>query len=84
MRTFQENDVMRLCVLGPLGPGTPHIINTKLLKHFTCLTYNNGRSGAISVREKAGAGGSEGRGLTCSFMSTEIQCQRVHCHLVGF
>uniref|UniRef100_A0A452U4N7 RNA polymerase I subunit E n=1 Tax=Ursus maritimus TaxID=29073 RepID=A0A452U4N7_URSMA len=27
-----------------LGPGVPHIINTKLLKHFTCLTYNNGRS----------------------------------------
>uniref|UniRef100_A0A8C2VT85 RNA polymerase I subunit E n=1 Tax=Chinchilla lanigera TaxID=34839 RepID=A0A8C2VT85_CHILA len=25
-----------------LGPGIPHIINTKLLKHFTCLTYNNG------------------------------------------
>uniref|UniRef100_A0A8C5UQB6 RNA polymerase I subunit E n=1 Tax=Microcebus murinus TaxID=30608 RepID=A0A8C5UQB6_MICMU len=25
-----------------LGPGVPHIINTKLLKHFTCLTYNNG------------------------------------------
>lgn len=26
----------------PLGPGIPHIINTKLLKQFTCLTYNNG------------------------------------------
>ncbi|XP_037654179.1 DNA-directed RNA polymerase I subunit RPA49 [Choloepus didactylus] len=25
-----------------LGPGVPHIINTKLLKHFTCLTFNNG------------------------------------------
>uniref|UniRef100_A0A2K5R5F0 RNA polymerase I subunit E n=1 Tax=Cebus imitator TaxID=2715852 RepID=A0A2K5R5F0_CEBIM len=25
-----------------LGPDIPHIINTKLLKHFTCLTYNNG------------------------------------------
>ncbi|XP_066112831.1 DNA-directed RNA polymerase I subunit RPA49 isoform X1 [Saccopteryx bilineata] len=25
-----------------LRPGVPHIINTKLLKHFTCLTYNNG------------------------------------------
>ncbi|XP_004677560.1 PREDICTED: DNA-directed RNA polymerase I subunit RPA49 [Condylura cristata] len=25
-----------------LGPGVPHIINTKLLKHFTCLTYKNG------------------------------------------
>ncbi|XP_045879926.1 DNA-directed RNA polymerase I subunit RPA49 isoform X2 [Meles meles] len=25
-----------------LGPGVPHIINSKLLKHFTCLTYNNG------------------------------------------
>ncbi|CAK7293214.1 DNA-directed RNA polymerase I subunit RPA49 [Vulpes lagopus] len=25
-----------------LGPGIPHVINTKLLKHFTCLTYNNG------------------------------------------
>lgn len=25
-----------------LGPGIPHIINTKLLKQFTCLTYNNG------------------------------------------
>ncbi|XP_004631890.1 DNA-directed RNA polymerase I subunit RPA49 [Octodon degus] len=25
-----------------LGPGIPHIINTKLLKHFTCLNYNNG------------------------------------------
>ncbi|XP_060055150.1 DNA-directed RNA polymerase I subunit RPA49 isoform X2 [Erinaceus europaeus] len=25
-----------------LGPEVPHIINTKLLKHFTCLTYNNG------------------------------------------
>ncbi|XP_054545333.1 DNA-directed RNA polymerase I subunit RPA49 isoform X2 [Talpa occidentalis] len=25
-----------------LGPGIPHIINTKLLKHFTCLTYSNG------------------------------------------
>ncbi|GAB5579922.1 DNA-directed RNA polymerase I subunit RPA49 [Prionailurus iriomotensis] len=25
-----------------LGPGVPHIISTKLLKHFTCLTYNNG------------------------------------------
>ncbi|KFO35402.1 DNA-directed RNA polymerase I subunit RPA49 [Fukomys damarensis] len=26
-----------------LGPGIPHIINTKLLKQFTCLTYSNGR-----------------------------------------
>ncbi|XP_020013774.1 DNA-directed RNA polymerase I subunit RPA49 [Castor canadensis] len=25
-----------------LGPGIPHIINTKLLKNFTCLSYNNG------------------------------------------
>ncbi|XP_049629518.1 DNA-directed RNA polymerase I subunit RPA49 isoform X2 [Suncus etruscus] len=25
-----------------LGSEVPHIINTKLLKHFTCLTYNNG------------------------------------------
>lgn len=25
-----------------LGPGIPHVISTKLLKHFTCLTYNNG------------------------------------------
>nr|KAF6332041.1 RNA polymerase I subunit E [Pipistrellus kuhlii] len=25
-----------------LGPGIPHIIATKLLKHFTCVTYNNG------------------------------------------
>lgn len=25
-----------------LGPGIPHIITTKLLKHFTCVTYNNG------------------------------------------
>ncbi|XP_049482569.1 DNA-directed RNA polymerase I subunit RPA49 [Panthera uncia] len=25
-----------------LGPGVPHIISAKLLKHFTCLTYNNG------------------------------------------
>ncbi|KAG8512197.1 DNA-directed RNA polymerase I subunit RPA49, partial [Galemys pyrenaicus] len=25
-----------------LGPGVPHIINTKLLKQFTCLTYRNG------------------------------------------
>ncbi|KAJ8794485.1 hypothetical protein J1605_018938 [Eschrichtius robustus] len=25
-----------------LGPGIPHIINTKLLKQFTCLIYNNG------------------------------------------
>ncbi|KAM5298473.1 DNA-directed RNA polymerase I subunit RPA49 [Ctenodactylus gundi] len=25
-----------------LGPGIPHIINSKLLKQFTCLTYNNG------------------------------------------
>ncbi|XP_062063922.1 DNA-directed RNA polymerase I subunit RPA49 [Lepus europaeus] len=25
-----------------LGPGVPHIISTKLLKQFTCLTYNNG------------------------------------------
>ncbi|XP_052032372.1 DNA-directed RNA polymerase I subunit RPA49 isoform X2 [Apodemus sylvaticus] len=25
-----------------LGPGVPHVINTKLLKQFTCLTYNNG------------------------------------------
>ncbi|XP_077003785.1 DNA-directed RNA polymerase I subunit RPA49 isoform X3 [Tamandua tetradactyla] len=25
-----------------LGPGVPHIISTKLLKHFTCLAYNNG------------------------------------------
>ncbi|XP_039090684.1 DNA-directed RNA polymerase I subunit RPA49 [Hyaena hyaena] len=25
-----------------LGPGVPHILSTKLLKHFTCLTYNNG------------------------------------------
>ncbi|KAM6170052.1 DNA-directed RNA polymerase I subunit RPA49 [Rhynchocyon petersi] len=24
-----------------LGPGVPHIITMKLLKHFTCLTYNN-------------------------------------------
>lgn len=43
--TFQENDPMQLSVLGALGPGIPHIINTKLLKQFTCLTYNNGRSG---------------------------------------
>lgn len=26
-----------------LGTGIPHIINTKLLKQFTCMTYNNGR-----------------------------------------
>lgn len=44
-RVFQENDQTWLCVAGALGPGIPHIINTKLLKHFTCLTYNNGRSG---------------------------------------
>ncbi|XP_059956895.1 DNA-directed RNA polymerase I subunit RPA49 [Mesoplodon densirostris] len=25
-----------------LGPGVPHIINTKLLKQFTCLIYNSG------------------------------------------
>lgn len=25
-----------------LGPGIPHIITTKLLKHFTCVTYSNG------------------------------------------
>ncbi|KAI5158304.1 DNA-directed RNA polymerase I subunit RPA49 [Manis pentadactyla] len=25
-----------------LGPGIPHVINMKLLKHFTCLAYNNG------------------------------------------
>lgn len=31
-----------LCLVGALGPGIPHVISTKLLKHFTCLTYNNG------------------------------------------
>lgn len=25
-----------------LGPGVPHIISTKLLKQFSCLTYNDG------------------------------------------
>ncbi|XP_012882037.1 PREDICTED: DNA-directed RNA polymerase I subunit RPA49 [Dipodomys ordii] len=25
-----------------LGPGIPHIISSKLLKQFTCLSYNNG------------------------------------------
>ncbi|CAK6433812.1 unnamed protein product [Pipistrellus nathusii] len=25
-----------------LGPGIPHVIATKLLKRFTCVTYNNG------------------------------------------
>lgn len=40
-------------VLGALGPGIPHIINTKLRKQFTCLTYNNGRSGAACIKKKA-------------------------------
>lgn len=41
-------------VLGALGPGIPHIINTKLLKQFTCLTYNNGRSGATCMKKAVG------------------------------
>lgn len=43
---------MQLSVLGALGPGIPHIINTKLLKQFTCLTYNNGRSGSCFYEKK--------------------------------
>jgi hypothetical protein len=41
---------MQLCVIGALGPGIPHIINTKLLKNFTCLSYNNGRSEGFIFR----------------------------------
>lgn len=59
---------MQLSVLGALGPGIPHIINTKLLKQFTCLTYNNGRSGAVSVERNADGGGGEVWGLRCNSM----------------
>lgn len=52
LQAFQENDPMQLSVLGALGPGIPHIINTKLLKQFTCLTYNNGRSGGCFCKKK--------------------------------
>lgn len=44
-------------VAGALGPGIPHVINTKLLKQFTCLTYNNGRSGAGAAHTRARGGG---------------------------
>ncbi|XP_030619694.1 DNA-directed RNA polymerase I subunit RPA49-like [Delphinapterus leucas] len=42
LRVLKENDQTLFCLVGALGPGVPHIINTKLLKHFTCLIYNNG------------------------------------------
>lgn len=42
MRVWRQNAQSQLCVVGALGPGVPHVIGTKLLKHFTCLTYNNG------------------------------------------
>lgn len=48
LRVLKENDQTPLCLIGALGPGVPHIINTKLLKQFTCLTYNNGRSGGLT------------------------------------
>lgn len=62
-RVREPNEQTCLCVAGALGPGVPHIINTKLLKHFTCLTYNNGRSGlgfgasACKGESRAGLGG---------------------------
>lgn len=43
----QETNLTPLYLAGALGSEVPHIINTKLLKHFTCLTYNNGRSIAL-------------------------------------
>lgn len=48
----------QLCVVDALGPGVPHIISTKLLKHFTCLTYNNGRSGGLASGAPASKGES--------------------------
>lgn len=62
LRVLKENDQTPFCLVGALGPGVPHIINTKLLKQFTCLTYNNGRSGGLTswllpIKERAGSGG---------------------------
>ncbi|XP_078009166.1 DNA-directed RNA polymerase I subunit RPA49 isoform X2 [Phascolarctos cinereus] len=37
---FRSQNVIRK--KNSLGPDVPHIINTKLLKNFTSLTYNNG------------------------------------------
>lgn len=42
---WKEMFIHLFCVLGVLGPGVPHIISTKLLKQFSCLTYNDGRLG---------------------------------------
>lgn len=79
LRVLKENDQTHLCLVGALGPGVPHVINTKLLKHFTCLTYNNGRSagsssGLLPVMEKAG-GGEWAVGAWIEF--------HVQCHLEG-
>lgn len=64
VRVWKQSAHAQPCVVGALGPGVPHIISTKLLKHFTCLTYNNGRSGglasgALPIEEEAGRGGQE-------------------------
>lgn len=74
---------MQLSVLGALGPGIPHIINTKLLKQFTCLTYNNGRSGTVSVERNADGGGGEVWGLRCNSMFRD-PLPKSHCRLTVF
>lgn len=87
------NAQTHLCVAGALGPGVPHIINSKLLKHFTCLTYNNGRSvldfwgltsGASACRGESRLKGL-GRGTRAciGFLATDTAEGSTHGHLPG-
>uniref|UniRef100_A0A8P0TIW3 RNA polymerase I subunit E n=1 Tax=Canis lupus familiaris TaxID=9615 RepID=A0A8P0TIW3_CANLF len=70
-----------------LGPGIPHVINTKLLKHFTCLTYNNGRSGidfgvsAYKGESRRGQVARVGREHELASMSTDTADGGTHCRL---
>nr|XP_025869016.1 DNA-directed RNA polymerase I subunit RPA49 isoform X1 [Vulpes vulpes] len=72
-----------------LGPGIPHVINTKLLKHFTCLTYNNGRSGidfgvlAYKGESRRGQVASVGREHELASMSADTAEGGIHCRLQG-
>lgn len=87
------NAQTHLCVAGALGPGVPHIINSKLLKHFTCLTYNNGRSvldfrgltsGASACRgESRREGLGRGSRAWIGFHATDTAGGSTHGHLQG-
>ena len=88
-RVWKQNDPSHLCVAGALGPGIPHVINTKLLKHFTCLTYNNGRSGidfgvsAYKGESRRGQVARVGREHELASMSTDTADGGTHCRLQG-